>query len=258
MFVHQLQKQQMKYPLIKPSFYFGLLKDLLFFIKHPIAEPHFDKSFRVKVYETIGLYVLKLVFLIPVIAFFALVYDPKNVQSVSMSERFAPMVLLLVGGVVLPFFEEAAFRLSLKFNPIYLTLSLSIFTYYFLTKAIFQTKISMVDDSFLLRILISGCIGALLLPIFHMDRIRRALALFWSKHFRSIYYLSCMIFAWMHITKYEITLLNVLLLPILTLPQLFSAIIYGYTRVSFGFIYPLMMHMSINMVALGLSFLPGD
>ena len=248
----------MKYPLIKPAFYLQLLKDILFFIKNPFTEPHFDKSLRVKVYETIGLYVLKIVFLIPVVAFFALVYDPKNVQSANMSERFTPMILLLVGGVILPFVEEAGFRLSLKFKPIYLALSLSIFSYYFLTKAIFHTKVSLVDDSFLLRVIISVCVGALLLPIFHMDKIKQKLTEFWSKHFRSIYYLSCIIFAWVHITKYELTWLNVLLLPILTLPQLFSAIIYGYTRVSFGFIYPLIMHMSINMIALSLSFLPGD
>jgi len=69
-----------------------------------------------------------------------LVYKPKNLTSVSMSERFEPLLLLLVGGIILPMFEEIAFRLSLKFKPIYLALTAGTFTYYILTKAVFKTK----------------------------------------------------------------------------------------------------------------------
>ncbi len=246
----------MNYPLVRCKYYLTLFKDILNFIKKPKNKIDTKKSVRVKIYDTIGLYLLKLIFLIPVVLFFALIYDPENVQSVKMSGRFTPLMLLLVGGVILPLAEEVGFRLSLKFKPLYLGLSSSVFTYYFLTKVIFHTKISLIDESFITRLLISSFMGIILFAIFNISKVKEKLTLFWDTHFRSIFYLSCIIFAWIHISKYEITFINVLLLPILTIPQLFSAIIYGYTRVSFGFKYPLILHMSINWITISLSFLP--
>jgi len=100
-----------------------------------------------------------------------------------------------------------------------------------------------------------GCFGILLFFILNIEAVKEKAAKGWSSHFRSIFYVSCLIFAWMHLSKYELIWINVLLLPILTLPQLFSAIIYGYTRVSFGFRYPLILHISMNTIAIGVSLL---
>ena len=244
----------MNYPLIKPKYYVSIFKEITSFIKNPKIERNLEKSTKIKIYDTIGLFILKMVFLIPVVLFFAIVYDPENIQKGNMSERFAPLVLLLVGGVILPFIEEAAFRLSLKYKPSYLALTAAVFSYYILTKIVFQTKLSAVDESFFMRTGISILIGAFLFAIINMKSINKKLIKFWSMHFRSIYYFSCIVFAWLHISKYELNWTNVLLLPILTLPQLMSAIIYGYTRVSFGFQYPLFLHMSNNLIAISMSF----
>ncbi|WP_412062615.1 hypothetical protein [Rubrivirga sp. IMCC45206] len=245
----------MTYPLVKPGYYRSLLKDVVAFLKRPHLEPRTDKSTRFKVYDTIGLYVLKIVALVPVALFFALVHDPENVQSASMAERFSPAVLLLLAGLVLPFFEEVGFRLSLVFRPTYLAVTASVLTYYVLTKAVYGTKISMVDESFAVRVAVSGLLGVVLFPLLRRERVADRVSAFWAQHFRVIFYLSCVVFAWMHITKYEVTLTTVLLLPILTLPQLFSAVIYGYTRVAFGFGYPLALHVTMNSVVVSLSLL---
>lgn len=246
----------MNYPLVKTRYYSKLIREILTFIRKPVLEENQEKSTRIKVYDTIGLYILKLVFLIPLVLFFAVVYDPENIQGASMMDRFSPLVFLLVGGFVLPFVEEIAFRLSLRFKPIYLALSASVFTYYFLTKLVFSTKISAVDESFALRVGIAVLAGITLYPIINIKKIKERLNSFWSKYFRVIYYVSCITFAWIHITKYELILLNIFLLPILTFPQLMSALINGYTRVAFGFQYPLLFHISNNVIGIGLSFLP--
>ncbi|MDC8005305.1 hypothetical protein POV27_14680 [Aureisphaera galaxeae] len=246
----------MKYPLIKPKYYISLFNEIFSFIKSPHNEENLEKSTKAKVYDTIGLYILKLILLIPVVLFFALVYDPENVQSVSMAERFSPMLLLLVGAFILPLLEETAFRLSLRFRPLYFVLSSIVFTYYILTKAVFFTKMSAVDESFVTRVAISVLVGVVLFPIVNLKTVKDKLIEFWTLHFQSIYYVSCVIFAWAHITKYELNLTNVLLLPILTLPQLMSALIYGYMRVSFGFMYPLLFHVGTNFLAISISLLP--
>ncbi|WP_299439418.1 hypothetical protein [uncultured Aquimarina sp.] len=245
----------MRYPFIKRKYYFSLFKDIAGFIKNPDTQITSQKSTKLKIYDTIGLYILKMIFLIPVVLFFALVYDPENIQGVKMSERFSPLVFLLVGGFLLPLIEEVAFRLSLKFKPIYLALSISVFLYYFLTKVIFQTKNTAVDESFVIRIVSAIAIGVILLPILNSKLVKRKLTKFWSSNFRIIYYVSCIVFAWMHISKYELVWINIVLLPILTLPQLMSAIANGYIRVKFGFQYPLLFHMSNNLVSIGLSLL---
>ncbi|MGB3182401.1 MAG: hypothetical protein WBB45_13505 [Cyclobacteriaceae bacterium] len=245
----------MKYPLLKPRYYLSLLKELVAFLKAPRAQRAYDKSSKQKIYDTIGLIVLKMVFLIPVILFFALVYDPENILKENMSGRFTFFQLLLVGGVVLPLIEKVAFRLSLKYKPVYLALSSGVLCYYIITKAIFHTKISATDESFPIRISIALFIGFIIFMISNVDRISRTLTRFWDANFTIIFYTACLVFAFIHITKYELIWLNIILLPILTLPQLFSAIIYGYTRVAFGFRYPLLLHMSMNSLAIGLSAL---
>lgn len=245
----------MNYPLIKPKYYFSLFKEILNFIKNPTNEKNRTKSTKQKIYDTIGLLILKMLFMIPVVLFFAVVYDPENIQKGNMSERFTPIVLLLVGVVILPFLEEALFRLSLIFKPIYLALASSVFFYYILTKLVFYTKISSVDESFFIRVAVSTSLGIVLYFIFNIKSIKNELIIFWSNNFRGIYYIACLVFAWLHYSKYELNWTNTLLLPILTLPQLMSAIIYGYIRVSFGFRYPLLLHMSNNLIGFSVSFL---
>lgn len=246
----------MQYPLIKPKYYVSLFNDIIGFIKKPKNEENLEKSVKFKIYDTIGLFILKLIFLIPLFLFFGLVYDPENVGISNISERFTPLLFLLLGGVIFPFIEEVAFRLSLKFNPKYFALTSGVLTFYILTKLIFNTKMSVIDESFVIRIVTSILIGVIVYPIVNIERFKEKLAVFWKSHFRSIYYISCLIFAWIHITMYEVNLINILLLPILTLPQLLDAITLGYIRVSFGFKYPLFFHMSNNLIGIGLSFLP--
>ena len=160
----------MDYPLIKPKYYVSLLKDITTFIKKPHCQRDLNKSVKFKVYDTIGLFILKMIFLIPLLFFFALVYDPENIQSESMAKRFSPIVLLLVGGFVLPFVEEVAFRLSLKFNSAYLAFTSSALVYYFLSKAVFQTKISAVDESFLTRIILAISFGFIFFSVSKYQR----------------------------------------------------------------------------------------
>lgn len=246
------------YPLIKPKYYKSLLTDLVSFIKSPQDKPSFEKSTAHKIYDTTGLFFVKIVFTITVASLLKFIYEPENLTSVSMAERFTPLLLLLVGGIILPLFEEITFRLSLKFNPIYFALTSGTFTYYILTKAVFKTRLSLVDETFWSRVTIAIVVMFLIYILSKTKPIKKILQNYWQKHFKMIYYFSCISFAWLHIFNFEINLINILCLPILTLPQLFSATIAGYTRVAFGFQYPLLVHMTTNILFLSLTFLPLD
>ncbi|OJJ16650.1 hypothetical protein BKI52_32590 [marine bacterium AO1-C] len=248
----------MDYPFIKPQYYFSLLKDIINFIKKPVNLKNQNKSTKFKIYDTIGLFILKLLFLIPLSVIIGSIHDPENLTKSNMAERFSPLVLLLMTVVILPTLEEICFRLSLRFKPIYFALSSGVFSYYVLTKIVFQTKLSVADDSFLLRCL--GAIGLAVLTYLILQSssfLKRKLGEFWENNFFWIYYISCLSFAWIHVFNYEFNWLNILFLPLITIPQLMSAIISGYTRVSFGFQYPLLFHMFTNLMVTSLLLLNG-
>jgi hypothetical protein len=175
-----------------------------------------------------------------------------------MSERFGPFMLLLIGGFILPLFEEVTFRLSLKFKPIYFALSSGTFMYYIFTKAIFKSKLSLVDDTFIYRVIIALVSMLLIYAFVRREKVKIVLDCFWKNNFRYIYYGSCISFAWLHIFNFELNITNLLLLPILTLPQFFSSTIAGYTRIAFGFRYPLVIHMATNFIFTLLTFIPLD
>jgi len=246
------------YPLIKPKYYWSLIMDLVNFIKFPSDKPSIEKTAKNKIYDTIGLFFIKVFFSITVASVLQFIYEPTNLTSTNMAERFKPLLLIVVGGIILPAFEEITFRLSLKFKPIYLALTTGGFMYYLLTKAVFKSRLSLVDDTFWHRVAIAVMIMLIAYAVCSIKKNRIALQLFWDKHFRKIYYFSCVSFAWLHIFNFELSLVNFLWMPILTLPQLFSATIAGYTRVVFGFQYPLLVHMTTNIFFLSLTFLPID
>ncbi|MFV1884938.1 MAG: hypothetical protein ACMZ7B_10655 [Balneola sp.] len=246
------------YPLIKPRYYKSLLSDLVTFIKCPINKPSLEKSTTQKIYDTIGLFFIKVFFSLTVASLLQFVYEPENLTSISMTERFTPLLLLLVGGFIMPLFEEITFRLSLKFKPVYFGLTFGAFTYYILTKAVFKSRLSLVDETFWYRVITAIVVMFIIYLLSRTKSIKFVLHNFWQKHFRMIYYFSCVSFAWLHIFNFELNLVNLLLLPILTLPQLFSATIAGYTRVAFGFEYPLFVHMTTNILFISLTFLPFD
>jgi len=246
----------MNYPLIKPRYYFSLLKDIIQFIKKPVNAKDHNKTTKFKIYDTIGLFILKLLFLIPVSVIISSIHDPENLTKANMAERFSPLVLFWVAVIILPTVEEICFRLSLRFKPIYFAMSSGVFGYYVLTKIVFQTKISAIDDSFLLRLLCSIGLIALVYTVLRLSNaLKQQLVKFWERYFALIYYASCLSFAWIHAFNYEANWMNLLFLPLITLPQLMSAIISGYTRVSFGFQYPLLFHMFTNSIAVSISFL---
>lgn len=248
----------MKYPFVRPKFYLRLIKDLTRFIAQPQYGTLQHLTVKNKIYDTLGLFLIKLAFSLLVANVLSIFYEPKNITDANMAERFTPLAYLLVGGVVLPIYEEVCFRLSLKFKPIYAALTFAALTYYILTKAIYKSNLSLVDETFYERLLMSWFLGLIIYALMYRRRISERLSFFWKNNIRWIYYVSCVLFAWLHIFNFELTLTNVLLLPVLTLPQLFSATIAGYTRLSFGFRYPLLVHMGTNLLFISLTFLPFD
>lgn len=248
--------------LVKPSYYIALLKRLLSFTRRPVAGVDAGMTLKQKLTDTAGLFVIKLFLFVAIAVLMAAlspVFDPQNVSIDNVVERFSPIALLFVAGLALPLLEEVGFRLSLTFKPIYLALSLCVMCYYFLTKVVFGTSNSLVDESFSLRVGVSLTLCMMLYLVFRLPQVSRFLGVVWSRHFRWIFYFTCAAFALVHLFNFELSIIHVVLMPLITLPQIVSGIIYGYARVTFGFQYALLAHVANNLLFVLSSFLPeGD
>ena len=217
-------KKSMKFKLINPRHYFHEFKQLTKFVITPVGSLDNDLTTGQKVAGTWAMFVVKMTLAIFFGVLIGVFYDPENLTTISMAERFTPPVLLFVTIFALPLLEETAFRLSLKFKPIYLALSLGVIGYYIASKAIYHAKLSDIHDNFEVRVIVMLTIMVLGYPLFSIPKIKTALELFWANNFRWLLYFFCLGFAWMHIFNYELTFEHLLLMPIITLPKLVNGV----------------------------------
>lgn len=73
--------------------------------------------------------------------------------------------------------------------------------------------------------------------------------LFWSKHFRTFFYLSAILFALTHLTNYSNNnLIFYILAPLIILPQFIGGITLGYIRLKLGFFWGVLEHGLYNLI----------
>lgn len=248
----------MKFRLLNPKHYYSEFRQLLKFVITPLHDSNCVLSVKQKITGTWTLFVVKTVLTVIIGVVMGLVYDPVNQTTSSMSERFSPAALLMVGVFILPLLEEVAFRLSLKFKPIYLALTLGVLGYYVSSKAIYHAKLSDIHHHFESRMIIVLTIIIFAYPLLSLPKVKKGLDRFWRKNFKWILYVSSFGFAWVHIFNYELSLEHLLLMPIITLPKLVGALSYGYARINYGFVYSFAIHICNNSIGFMVSTLFGS
>ncbi|MCE7995514.1 MAG: CPBP family intramembrane metalloprotease [Roseivirga sp.] len=248
----------MKLKLLNPQHYYSEFRQLTKFVITPVYDSNRELSISQKISGTWTLFVVKTVLTVLIGIVMGLVYDPVNQTTNSMAERFNPAALLMVGVFILPLLEEVAFRLSLKFKPVYLALTLGVLGYYISSKAIYQAKLSDVHHHFENRMIIVLAIMFIAYPLFSLPKVKKVLDQFWKNNFKWILYVSSFGFAWVHIFNYELSLEHLLLMPVITLPKLVGALSYGYARVNYGFVYSFAIHICNNSIGFMVSTLFGS
>ena len=238
----------MSFTLITPKQYYNEFKQLLKFVISPVYNSNQTLTIRQKIKGTWTMFVVKFVLALLVGVSIGIFYDAENITKGNMAARFSLPALLLVSVLILPLLEEVAFRLSLKFKPIFLALTLGVLTYYIVSKGVYHTKLSDVYDHFAQRCLISLGMVGITYALSSNSKVKKNLELFWTNNFKWIFYFCCLAFAWIHIFNYELSVEHLLLMPIITLDKLVSALCYGYTRVTYGFVYSLAIHMLNNTI----------
>lgn len=235
-----------------------LLNDVLQFVRQPVYDVQQTLRTREKVINTAVLLLVKIMASLTIALVMGAIYDVENQSSQSLTERFSPFAYLLLATLFFPLLEEATYRLSLKFKPSYLAITIGAATYTIVTKVVYQTKHSDFETALGMRLAVVAAAALITYLIVSRAAISQTLAQVWQRHFRVIYYVTAVAFAWVHIFNFELSPLNLLLMPLITLPQLISGFLVGYVRVNYGFIYNLASHGLTNLLFTLLAYIPLD
>jgi membrane protease YdiL (CAAX protease family) len=225
--------------------------DFFHYIKNP-QYPSFERketlviSTAIKIYLLAGLFIglINSLNILLLKTFFTLPID----QSLSVPEPLKRhlWVYFLLVVIYSPIMEEVIFRLTLIFNPVYISLSIS---------SLFALLVHKISDGFV-------PIVAFVLLFLLITRIAVIYEIkiysFWNRNFKFIFYLSSLTFGLVHIGNYKyIDTSQYFMAPILILPQLLLGFILSFTRLHYkkGFLICILIHSLMNMISVSVFLL---
>lgn len=189
------------------------LKDLSSFLKNPKDEQDIDQSKQKKVKILFSLLAID----IPIMVLLSVLINNlaklgwvkiENHQLKLLMDIMPIGLVFLLAVIIIPFIEEIIFRFLLRFKR-----------------------------NYFIQIIIS------LFP-----QTKTPFLNFWNKKFGYIFYLSAIVFAFIHITNYDSNDNIIYLIPILVLPQFIMGLFLGYLRVRYNFMLGYFMHALHNAI----------
>ncbi|WP_161596077.1 CPBP family glutamic-type intramembrane protease [Patiriisocius marinus] len=156
---------------------------------------------------------------------------------------------LIIGVLIAPILEELLFRLSLIYSKFNISITLTIFSYYIVSKFLGLNIFEF--ENIILRIFIAISAGYFCFKILNNSiKIDEKLKKTFSEYNRSIVYFSILLFAFSHLFNYDLTYEIILYSPLILLPQFISSIFYSYARLYKNIFYSITLHSLTNSVNL--------
>lgn len=205
--------------------------DFYHFVKNPIDEPAPIQTARHKINRLFSILAIE----IPIIAVIgATIYGIEKlgiidtgVHKLDTLFQELPLWKFVLWGVIInPFLEELIFRLCLRFNPRDLT------TYSIL-------PVSVIGNQ-------------------NIAKVEKYLSRLWAGKFALIFFSSALLFAYFHLSNYELTNTVLLLSPLLIAPQLITGLFLGYLRIKYNLMLGYFMHAIHNAFFILLAFITMD
>ena len=194
-------------------------------------------------------FICGIIVLTPFAALAGLDSMPHKLQDLQEMNKW---VLLLVAVITQPFLEELLFRFPLKYHRALIALILTMvgmIIYMVLSKF----NPSQAEPDFLsINILIPlsfTLISILVIYLFYRneDSLKR-LSNFVKRYFPHFFYTVAVYFAFVHFFNFETTGNQWLFTPIMVFPQFLIALFVGYTRLRYGFLSAVIIHMINNLI----------
>ncbi|MCF8347586.1 MAG: CPBP family intramembrane metalloprotease [Bacteroidales bacterium] len=171
------------------------------------------------------------------------------VFNISFAPRSIDTPMFFIINVLLfPVLEETAFRLPLIYKRLNESLSVLIVSYY-VTSVIFAGDVVNVDTQILLRIAFSIILATVVYFILLIKKVEQKVARFYDNYYKIVFYTLLLMFTLRHLDSYILSATVLLFSPLLLLPQLIGGIFFSFTRIRFGFVCAIILHMIINFIA---------
>jgi membrane protease YdiL (CAAX protease family) len=196
-------------------------KDFTVFLKRPVCQQDPIQTWRQKakiLFSLLAIDILIMVILVAVISGIEELglVNMENHQVMMFVQQYSVWEIFLLMVVIVPFIEELIFRLYLRFK------------YNYLARLI---------------ILLASVAGKQ-----NKTKIETYLTNFWASRFKGIFYLSAIIFGFVHLANFEYSIPLLLLSPILVAPQFIGGLFFGYLRVKYTLALGYFMHAIHNAI----------
>jgi len=156
--------------------------------------------------------------------------------------RFPPFWYVVLIG---PILEELICRLSLRFKPMFLAISISVFLFFII--AVYILKV-LPFYNFWYILGNTGIILVISVLFYFLIRVYKdKFEKFWTNHLRIIFYSFAIFFGFMHLGNFCINHYSILLLsPLFIFPYIFIGLNLGFIRLKYGIVFSVFLHGFYN------------
>lgn len=204
------------------------LKNFISFLKNPTDQKGAELTFLERLKNVLAFIILEMPVLLLLIGIISGLeklewIDTEN-HSIQEMMKTIPIPLFFILAVfIIPLFEELIFRLYLRYQ--------------------YNSVIQII-----LGFASFGGTAA-------RQKTNDKLQTIWTKYYATVFFISALLFGFIHIFNFEITVNVLLLSPLLVAPQIMMGLITGFLRVKQGFLAGYMMHAIHNAIFIGISIL---
>jgi uncharacterized protein len=201
-----------------------------------------DKNNRNLRFISVLLFTLFSIAILSVIRdFFINLISIKPIPYSQLFNHFNRWSFLLIGCIGAPITEEFAFRLHLRFRPLYISIFISL--QFYLWSAFLAIPI-------IFRLILIVILFFSTFYFFLKESRREKLHQIWLNKYKYVFYNSSLLFGVIHIFNYKITFSLILLSFFIVLPQIFLGFSLGYIRIKNGIIWSIAFHSIWNILML--------
>lgn len=223
------------------------VKNIWDYFKKPDFEKYSFESFSKKIFSFLMFFFICAVFGLLLSLISGIIRERIGISSVSIS--FSIIFFIIINLLILPIIEEIAFRLPLIFNKVYISLSLFIISYIIISR-LYGYDILNLQKNVLPRIIYPFSIASIIYAVLQFDYMYHKTSFFWNKNKKTIFLTFLFIYALMHVNNYKLSYYYVIVFPLIVLPQFISGIFLSFVRIRFGFIFSVIFHFLINLLAI--------
>jgi len=250
----------------RPFILLALLNNI-YLLKTPIQELRLFFNFlikptflRVPTNKIVWVYILQLAILLIAMSFMLDLVTklPFIIKYFCLGQDFVEkdllhwgaLVSIIIVGVLVPVLEEFLFRFYLnKLFGNFLYIFINVFILIIILHGLTNLQIGVY---IFISILILISVSVLLQKKY---AFRRRFFVLFKKHFYLGYYFSALTFGILHVNNYQTCNNHSILVVCLVLPQCFGGLVLGYTRLKHGILSSILVHILLNIIAIGFFFL---